>query len=29
MIAVNEQLGYEVVGPSWRFYDLPAEKDGA
>jgi hypothetical protein len=23
MIAVNEQLGYEVAGPGWRYYDLP------
>ena len=23
MIAVNEQLGYEVVEPGWRFYELP------
>jgi GNAT superfamily N-acetyltransferase len=23
MIAVNEQLGYEVAGPGWRFYDAP------
>ena len=21
MIAVNEQLGYEVAGPGWRFYE--------
>ena len=23
MIAVNEQLGYEVSGPGWRYYDAP------
>jgi RimJ/RimL family protein N-acetyltransferase len=23
MIAVNDQLGYEVVEPGWRFYELP------
>jgi hypothetical protein len=23
MIAVNEQLGYRVVEPSWRFYEIP------
>jgi GNAT superfamily N-acetyltransferase len=23
MIAVNEQLGYEVAGPGWRYYDAP------
>jgi GNAT superfamily N-acetyltransferase len=23
MIAVNEQLGYEVAGPGWRFYEAP------
>jgi GNAT superfamily N-acetyltransferase len=23
MIAVNEQLGYKVVAPSWRFYEIP------
>jgi len=23
MIAVNEQLGYEVVKPGWRFYEIP------
>jgi GNAT superfamily N-acetyltransferase len=23
MIAVNEQLGYEVVRPGWRFYEIP------
>jgi len=23
MIAVNEQLGYRVVEPSWRFYEMP------
>jgi len=23
MIAVNQQLGYEVAGPGWRYYDLP------
>jgi GNAT superfamily N-acetyltransferase len=23
MIAVNEQLGYEVAGPGWRFYAAP------
>jgi hypothetical protein len=26
MIAVNEQLGYEVVAPSWTFYELPVAK---
>jgi RimJ/RimL family protein N-acetyltransferase len=26
MIAVNEQLGYEVVEPGWRFYEVPAGK---
>ncbi len=26
MIAVNEQLGYEVVEPGWRFYELPVDK---
>ncbi len=26
MIAVNEQLGYEVVEPSWKFYELPVDK---
>jgi GNAT superfamily N-acetyltransferase len=23
MIAVNEELGYEVVKPGWRFYEMP------
>jgi RimJ/RimL family protein N-acetyltransferase len=23
MIAVNEQLGYKVVNPFWRFYEMP------
>jgi len=23
MIAVNEQLGYEVAGPGWQFYAAP------
>ena len=23
MIAVNEQLGYKVVEPGWRFYEMP------
>ncbi len=23
MIAVNETLGYEVVKPGWRFYEMP------
>jgi RimJ/RimL family protein N-acetyltransferase len=23
MIAVNEQLGYQVVEPGWRFYEMP------
>jgi GNAT superfamily N-acetyltransferase len=23
MIAVNEQLGYQVAGPGWRYYDAP------
>jgi GNAT superfamily N-acetyltransferase len=23
MIAINEQLGYEVVRPGWRFYEIP------
>ena len=23
MIAVNEQLGYQVVEPGWRFYEIP------
>jgi GNAT superfamily N-acetyltransferase len=23
MIAVNQQLGYEVAGPGWRFYEAP------
>jgi GNAT superfamily N-acetyltransferase len=23
MIAVNDQLGYEVVEPGWRFYEMP------
>ena len=23
MIAVNQQLGYEVAGPGWRFYAAP------
>jgi GNAT superfamily N-acetyltransferase len=23
MIAVNDQLGYEVAGPGWRYYDAP------
>ena len=23
MIAVNEQLGYRVVEPGWRFYEIP------
>src|ERR1700722_6708419 len=23
MIAVNEELGYEVAGPGWRYYDAP------
>jgi GNAT superfamily N-acetyltransferase len=23
MIAVNEQLGYEVVAPGWNFYEIP------
>ncbi len=26
MIAVNEQLGYEVAGPGWRLYEAPVEK---
>jgi GNAT superfamily N-acetyltransferase len=26
MIAVNEQLGYEVVTPSWTFYEIPVAK---
>jgi hypothetical protein len=26
MIAVNEQLGYEVAGPGWRFYESPVVK---
>jgi hypothetical protein len=26
MIAVNEQLGYEVVEPAWLFYELPVAK---
>jgi GNAT superfamily N-acetyltransferase len=25
MIAVNEQLGYEVAGPGWRIYEGPVE----
>jgi GNAT superfamily N-acetyltransferase len=30
MIAVNEQLGYRVVEPGWRFYEMPvAELPGA
>jgi len=23
MIAVNEQLGYQVAEPGWRFYEIP------
>ena len=23
MIAVNEQLGYKVAEPGWRFYEMP------
>jgi hypothetical protein len=23
MIAVNEQLGYKVVEPGWRSYEIP------
>ena len=23
MIAVNEQLGYEVVEPGWQWYGMP------
>ena len=23
MIAINEQLGYRVVEPGWRFYEMP------
>jgi hypothetical protein len=26
MISVNQQLGYEVVEPSWLIYELPAAK---
>ena len=26
MIAVNEELGYEVAGPGWRFYEAPVGK---
>jgi GNAT superfamily N-acetyltransferase len=26
MIAVNQRLGYEVVEPSWKFYELPVDK---
>jgi RimJ/RimL family protein N-acetyltransferase len=26
MIAVNEQLGYEVVEPGWLFYEIPVAK---
>jgi len=26
MIAVNEQLGYEVVEPGWMFYEIPVAK---
>lgn len=29
MIAVNEQLGYEVVEPGWREYEIPVAKAGA
>jgi GNAT superfamily N-acetyltransferase len=29
MIAVNQQLGYEVVEPGWRFYEIPVDKLGA
>jgi len=25
MIAVNEQLGYRVVEPGWRFYEMPVD----
>jgi GNAT superfamily N-acetyltransferase len=28
MIAVNEQLGYRVVGPCWRFYEMPVAATG-
>ena len=28
MIAVNEQLGYRVVEPSWRYYELPVAATG-
>jgi GNAT superfamily N-acetyltransferase len=26
MIAVNEALGYELMPPSWQFYEIPVEK---
>jgi GNAT superfamily N-acetyltransferase len=29
MIAVNEQLGYEVVEPGWRQYEIPVAQAGA
>jgi GNAT superfamily N-acetyltransferase len=29
MIAVNQQLGYEVLKPGWRFYEIPVDKLGA
>jgi RimJ/RimL family protein N-acetyltransferase len=28
MIAVNEQLGYKVVDPCWRFYEMPVAAMG-
>jgi GNAT superfamily N-acetyltransferase len=28
MIAVNEQLGYQVVEPRWRFYEMPVAATG-
>ena len=28
MIAVNEQLGYKVVEPGWRFYEIPVADIG-
>jgi hypothetical protein len=28
MIAVNEQLGYRVVEPGWRFYEIPVANLG-
>jgi hypothetical protein len=29
MIAVNQQLGYEILEPGWRFYEIPVDQLGA